>query len=346
MKRYGHLDALRGLAAFLVLWMHGAQRLVEGETRGVVTTVCHDIPDNLHFGRIGVVVFFALSGYLIARSLEGPNWKISFPIKRAFRLYPIYIFSILSALLLMDPGWDLVRFLANLTMVPTLFGQVEYLGLYWTLQTEVIFYAVFFLATWTRFGASRNFPFFASIFFCTIFILEQLLFDQNVLNSLPLLIKKLPQHLGIMFWGACLYRAKKEEYLGVRIVGLTTFVVLPSLVALGEYALSGFSGSPPVITSYLTAVGLCFLVFYSKCSNRLLEVIGRVSYSVYLNHVIVLYLLLGTGISFGLLEGMLVLILGTFLLSWVTYRLIEQPAILASRKVVQRVTEAKAAGVA
>jgi peptidoglycan/LPS O-acetylase OafA/YrhL len=139
-----------------------------------------------------------------------------------------------------------------------------------------------------------------------------------------------------MFWGACLYRAKKADYLGVRILGLTAFVLLPSLVALGEYVWSGFSGSPPVVTSYLTAVGICFLVFYVRLSNRLLEVIGRVSYSVYLNHVIVLYLLLETGISFGLVGGMLVLILGTFLLSWVTYRLIERPAIQVSRKLVRR----------
>jgi peptidoglycan/LPS O-acetylase OafA/YrhL len=314
--------------------MHGAQRLVEGESRSVITYIFYDTPNNLHFGRIGVVIFFALSGYLIARSLEGPGWKISFPIKRAFRLYPIYVFSILSVLLLMGPQWDFYRLLANLTMVPTLFGQEEYLGLYWTLQTEVIFYAVFYWATWTRFGASRSFSFYASVFFTALFILEQLLIDQSVLNSLPLMIKKLPQHLGIMFWGAFLYRAEKEDYLGVRILGLTAFVLLPSLVALGEYALSGIGGSPTVITSYLTAVGICFLVFYSKFSNRLFEVIGRISYSVYLNHVIVLYFLLETGISFGLLGGMAVLILGTFLLSWVTYRLIEKPAIRVSRKVV------------
>ena len=111
MKRYGHLDALRGVAAFLVLWMHGSQRLVEGETRGVITYVCFDIPNTLNFGRIGVVIFFALSGYLIARSLEGPDWRVSFLIKRTFRLYPIYIFSILSALLfmgLLEKEWVIV----------------------------------------------------------------------------------------------------------------------------------------------------------------------------------------------------------------------------------------------
>jgi hypothetical protein len=42
---------------------------------------------------------------------------------------------------------------------------------------------------WTRFGAARNFALLTSLFFSAIFILEQLLIDQSILNTLPLMIK-------------------------------------------------------------------------------------------------------------------------------------------------------------
>ncbi|MEZ5276930.1 MAG: acyltransferase [Opitutaceae bacterium] len=155
-RRDGHLDSLRGAAALLVLWMHGGVVLAEGGADGLATSLCFELPDYLHFGRIGVVIFFALSGYLIAGSLEGADWRTTFPIKRAFRLYPIYLFSMGVVLLLVDTRWDIPTLLANLTMVPTLLGRDEMMGLYWTLQTEVVFYGVIYLATWVGWGRSRR----------------------------------------------------------------------------------------------------------------------------------------------------------------------------------------------
>jgi len=340
-KRYEHLDSLRGLAAFLVLWMHGAERMVEDGGSGVGALIGFEIPDYLHFGRVGVVLFFALSGFLIAKSLEGENWKFSFPLKRFFRLYPIYIVSIISALLLMNPRWDPLLLLANLTMLPTLFGQDELMGLYWTLQTEVIFYGVFYFITWFRLGSSRKFLYFTALFFTAVFMAEQLLVSPEYLDSLPLMIKKLAQHLGIMFWGACLYKSKREEYGNAALLGLTGFILLPSMVAGIEYGLGGFRGSPPVMMSYLTAVVVCYLVFYFRFSNRLFGWIGRIGYSVYLNHGLVLFLYIKSGISPGFFKGMFLYVMATLAVSWVSYRLIEAPGIRVSRKLVNRVLETR-----
>ena len=346
MNRYTHLDSLRGIAAVLVLWMHGAIILSAGMEESLITLVVLEVPGWLHFGRVGVVIFFGLSGYLIAKSLEKDNWKVAFPIKRALRLYPIYLASILAVLFLIDPDWSPARLLANVTMVPTLFGQIEYMGLYWTLQTEVIFYAIFYLVAWMGLGSSVRFLFVAAGVLNTLFIIEQLWVEPAYLESLHLMIKKLPQHLAIMFWGACLYKTRKEDYFSPRVLILTGYLLLPSLVAAFEFAQSGFAGGPPVIQSYATAVTMCFLVFRFHLSVGIFAPIGRISYSVYLNHAIVLFLYAKSGMDLGLVGGMIVFTSITLVLSWVTYALIEAPAIRLSRGLVDLTTRRRIVPVA
>src|SRR5690606_13077133 len=95
-------------------------------------------------GRVGVAIFFCLSGYLIAQSLRSDDWRRAFPVKRALRLYPLFIVSVLGVLLVYQRPFSTVEALANLTMLPSFFGQPQYLELYWTLETEIVFYALFY----------------------------------------------------------------------------------------------------------------------------------------------------------------------------------------------------------
>jgi peptidoglycan/LPS O-acetylase OafA/YrhL len=52
----------------------------------------HDIAQFAGFGRVGVVIFFALSGFVIPSSLRAdhPETCREFLIKLLLRLYPIY----------------------------------------------------------------------------------------------------------------------------------------------------------------------------------------------------------------------------------------------------------------
>lgn len=334
--RFAHLDSLRGAAALLVLWMHGGMVLTRGETDGLVAVLCSGVPEFLHFGRVGVVIFFALSGYLIAGSLEESDWRTSFPIKRIFRLYPIYLFSMGAVLVLIDAHWDVPTILANLTMLPTFLGRAEMMGLYWTLQTEVVFYLIIYLAAFLGLGRSRLGLLILSVFFTLLYIASLLFLGEDTLDSLPLLIEKLPQHLGIMFWGAYLHKRKHEELWGWIPLALTGLILIPPAVAVADIFAQGWNGPPPVLTAYITAVLSAYLVFIFRGSNRVLAWLGRISYSAYLNHAFVLILFVRFGLDLGVVPGMALYLAVTVVVSAVTYRWIEAPAIRFSKKLAGR----------
>lgn len=324
--------------------MHGGMVLAGGEGSGLVAVLCTGLPEFLHFGRVGVVIFFALSGYLIAGSLEDADWRSSFPIKRIFRLYPIYLFSMGVVLVLIDAHWDVPTILANLTMLPTFLGRAEMMGLYWTLQTEVVFYLIIYLAACLGWGRSRPGLFGLSVFFTLVFIASLLLVGEETLDALPLLIEKLPQHLGIMFWGAYLHKLRREELWGWKPLALTGFILIPPVVAMAELLALGWNGPPPVITSYITAVLAAYLVFIFRGSNRVLGWLGRISYSAYLNHAFVLILYVKMGLDFGVIPGMVLYLGVTVAVSALTFRLIEAPGIRLSKQLVGRMRASAGSG--
>jgi peptidoglycan/LPS O-acetylase OafA/YrhL len=343
-NRYAHLDSVRGLAAFLVLWIHGSETFVRGLEEGLVTFLFFEIPNSMKFGRIGVVIFFALSGYLISKSMEGANAKVSFPIKRAFRLYPIYVFSIICVIFVLGGRFDFPTLLANATMVPTLFGKQEVMALFWTLQTEVIFYVFFYCLSVFGILKGRDSLFVIATVFTTLFIFTQLYIDQEFLQTLPLFIKKLPQHLGIMFWGAFIYKSRREQFFDLKSIALFLYILSPSLVAFYEWAFLGRFDTPPVALSYIFALTIISGVILTKITHPAFAFFGKISYSVYLNHGIVLPILIRLELPIGFFGNMALLIAATTLVSWITFRLIELPAIGLSKGLAKRATSGRLVG--
>lgn len=333
MNRYRHLDSLRGLAALSVLWMHGAEIFVRQSAPGFLSTAVFEWPNALKVGRVGIVIFFMLSGFLIARSLETRDWRRTFPIKRALRLYPAYLLSLVLALGLGLASFDAAQVAANLTMLPSFLGEEEILAIYWTLQTEVVFYALFYLALLLGYGETRRSLGVLSAGFTGVFIVSQLGLDVETLKSVPLMIEKLPQHLGIMFLGAYLYKIGRRDMLSLPALALVVLTVSPALFAFSEYAAAGFTETPPVMLSYLTAVAVAWAVFYFEPgSPDALVYLGKISYSLYLNHALVLAMYAQVGRHHGLLIDLAILFTLTIAVSHLTFRYVEAPAIRWSKR--------------
>ncbi|CAM5339645.1 hypothetical protein SSTU70S_04052 [Stutzerimonas stutzeri] len=74
----------------LVIWMHTSEVFVPIALPSLQGRL-HDVAYSFDFGRIGVVVFFIISGFVIPASLRGPRGEDcrQFLIRRLFRLYPL-----------------------------------------------------------------------------------------------------------------------------------------------------------------------------------------------------------------------------------------------------------------
>lgn len=146
-SRYSHIDSLRAIAVLLVIWMHTSEVFVN-TAHPSLQDQFFEIAYMLDFGRIGVVIFFAISGFVIPASLHGEklSGSRSFFTKRLFRLYPLYWVSILFGLITTWWIWgkdiSYSTILWNLTMLQEAAGYTSIQGLYWTLQTELIFYTL------------------------------------------------------------------------------------------------------------------------------------------------------------------------------------------------------------
>jgi peptidoglycan/LPS O-acetylase OafA/YrhL len=138
MKRLAYLDALRGIAALMVVFTHLYLPIV-----GHVW-VFDALIDP---GKLGVLWFFMISGVVIPYSLKpGPEGAQRFLISRFMRLYPAYWLSLLVFVLMLkltgEPLPSLAQGVANLTMIQAALGFDDVIGLYWTLFIELVFYGL------------------------------------------------------------------------------------------------------------------------------------------------------------------------------------------------------------
>ncbi|QIL82998.1 acyltransferase [Diaphorobacter sp. HDW4A] len=92
--RFNNFDALRLVAALLVIWSH--QFSVMG--RSVPLILNGNEP-----GAVGVVLFFAISGYLVTGSWLADPHLLRFSLRRALRIWPGLCVAVLGCALILGP---------------------------------------------------------------------------------------------------------------------------------------------------------------------------------------------------------------------------------------------------
>ncbi|MCW2993007.1 MAG: acyltransferase [Conexibacter sp.] len=140
--RLEFLDALRGIAAFAVVFGHRGEGLISG--------FVHFDAHVFRFGQFGVVLFFLCSGFIIPASLERHGSLARFWISRFFRLFPLYWATLAAVLVLHALGTyalpadysqhEVVTTAVNTTMMQAFVSLPLALGLSWTLAFEMGFY--------------------------------------------------------------------------------------------------------------------------------------------------------------------------------------------------------------
>jgi peptidoglycan/LPS O-acetylase OafA/YrhL len=283
--RLTYIDSMRGVAALLVVLMHNVQPVAEGAVR----TLIYDVIDP---GKVGVVMFFAISGFVIPFSFpKGPAPLARFLISRLFRLYPAYWLSMAAYLLLLFAAGaalpSIAAVAANITMAQTALGQPNILGVYWTLFIELLFYlicAAAFVVGWLHrpkftFGAGL-----AMLAAAAILALARFYLERRVPVAVPL-------SLSIMFWGTlwreAVVNGSREHRIYSRIMVALFAITIPIISLLAyNFDLGLEENWTRYSISYLAGVAI-FIALSTKMrvTGEIFVWFGSISYSLYLFHV-------------------------------------------------------------
>lgn len=355
-SRIANIDAMRGLAACLVIILHASETLVAAGA-APWSLAFHESARSIHLGHIGVVLFFAISGYVIPQSLHGEKAAGTrrFLVRRFFRLFPAFwtsAFAMLALALLIGKEQPAGDFLANLTMLSGYFGIPDVIGVYWTLRVELAFY---FLC-WLMFMGNRlKTPRWIAAGICILFAAYLLGTLSTHWLQWPGLMKNLPTNMlniAIMFWGALFRQHRDGQGLGTfdRLVLLGFFVgmaiVGPLLLGAATYLApdTGLNLIPRLQS--IIPYALAGIIFAIGATSRWqmagpFRWLGEISYSLYLFHPIVLLALLallGGGETAGLgnlpLGAGIGLVLAlSIAVAAVVYHFVESPMIALGRRI-------------
>lgn len=286
-RRLDYLDSIRALAAMAVAFFHFAMGL-EPTAAGIQQKILYFCTGVIDLGKVGVVTFFMVSGFVIPISLKFDRPKRvalqDFLIGRFFRLYPAYWLSMAlmffigfhGSLALCPPK----RILLNLTMFQQFFGgtAINMMGLYWTLQIEWIFYILcigLFLSGWLTKPNRLLLTQLVSLAGALLMAAIRFKTHHNLPIAAPL---GLCVMLCASLWRMVVFEHRDEATPSMRLAFASFLVTIPVISRLA-YA----EGWIRYTLVYWIAIA-SFWLFTTrvKLNWRPLAIIGRASFSLYL----------------------------------------------------------------
>ena len=336
--RYGYLDALRGVAVLLVLLQHVGELAIPAVATVSRTTV--------QLGQLGVMVFFACSGFIIPMSLERAGNLRDFWIGRFFRLYPLYWLSLAAALVLATRGvyggadhLTGSSWLANITMLQGFLGEPDAIGLYWSLAWEMAFYvgmSALFVVGLHRFSVPLAIG--VSVALAAAFVAADAVAQAQVL-PVGVFAFAMMLHGTVYFRWVTGVATTRELLVVVASTGVCG-AVIGSLGTFGDdsAASAGALAARPMLCAWLSALVIFGVAVVAGRRGhqgwRWLRLIGVVSFSIYLLQGLVLGSIeLSPSTPAALRIGVWVAL--TLGLSAATYLLVERPAIRLGRRIIR-----------
>ncbi len=308
------LDGLRGLAASAVVYSH-VHFFYPTDNPWLTMTV----------GDPAVAIFFSLSGFLMA-VLYGskPFEPKDYLVHRFARIYPVYLVAVLWVALLsavfkgsyIHPIDGPVQLLRHVAMI----GST---GVFWSIPPEIQFY-LFFLLLWLWFLDPRKYQ--------VVAVLSVAYLVLASLAGFPgpgiLLTSKLPYFLFGAVAGR-LYTLHPVRPDGLA-TGIATLLLLPAFFLAVRYEAADH------VWGIAGAFSASVIVYLAACGHPLsarilgsppLVFAGRISFSLYLFHLPVLFLVTHFLGDTGPSEVIVILgIALAYLFAWASYTVIEDPS--------------------
>ena len=367
-SRFVQLDALRGLAALFVVFAHHVR--VFDQQPGVapqhVSQVLHGLRYTPLFvlwgGHEAVVIFFALSGFVLFLMLR--KGGLSYPqyaLRRVLRLYPPYLLAMLVAVGLAVtlggrsvPGWagqfwhgpyTPGSVVASLLMVGR-FDDQQYDFVVWSLVHEMRVSLLFPLIAWAVLAWRARVT--LGVFLGLSLLADALIY--LAYHGLPALLPwrsfmETGHYVVIFVVGALIARQypRLAAWTAARTRAQTWALAAAALASycyggavLPALGLDSNAGDLLIVPGTVLTVLLCAAhpAFQRPLAHPWLQFLGRVSYSLYLTHALVLLTVLH--LSTLPLPWSLLLSLSLCVpVAALTYALAEQPSLTLTRRLAR-----------
>lgn len=360
-NRLSNIDLLRGTAILLVIICHVSQSQVG------LPYMARSI---FNFGQIGVQLFFFLSAYTLCLSMEKRVEKrklLNFYIRRFFRIAPLYYLGIIvyycvsnipvlniSVVVTNNKCYTLLNVLSNLTFVHGAIQAYNNCPLVpggWTISDEMLFYLIFPLLFifFKKNGNKRWFSFLIPIlglFFSCVFFAVIRLIDKNAVNNYFFyydIINQLP----VFLLGISYFNLSKRTF--------KRFSPTSSIIFFFLFFIIAFSLSLKLKNDFSTAIffsGISFMFLTNFASKlkmrfRVLEKIGRLSFSIYIFHFLfafplTIYFVKVVGKNFNsyisLFFSVSITLICSFVIAFFSEKLIEKPGINIGKRIIRYIS--------
>lgn len=291
MRYVKQLDSLRAIAVLIVIVHHWTP----------VRSPLHDYTNIFN----GVDIFFVLSGFLITRilldnrneaeQLQLPKSTIikSFFVRRILRIFPIYYLLLFSLLLFMDTTGTTIRenfiYYATYTINIYFFkiqGWDSMLSHLWSLSVEEQFYLFW---PWLMLFVRKNWVLPVIVLSFITGVIAQMLFPNAGLLTFSCLDA----------FGAGAFLAWMIVYNPAFLVRTKMLWILLAIVGVTLKLMLIFGYHVPIPSRTLTTFIVIWVILYAVkgqnknllidlvLNNRILIFIGKLSYGIYLYHLII-----------------------------------------------------------
>lgn len=318
MKYINSIVSLRGIASISVCIFHlvlGTSTLFDANSW---------IKEISKFGYLGVEIFFIISGFVIPYSMMSNNFTLSklggFLTRRSLRVEIPYVFSIALVLLLNTISQfisnnnilsiNIETLLANIFYLPDFLKLPWILPVYYTLKIEFQYY-----------------------------ILIGLMFTFFVSNNKIIQLTAYLSFIALSFFEAL----ELFKYLPLFLIGITTFLYKTVKLDKREFVISiivllGITFYQFYLEVLCVSLISILYILYMNSGGRVLDFLGKISFSLYLVHIPVGGKIINLGlryISKGYQEYLLFLfaLLSSIAAAYIFYMIIESPAQKISKNV-------------
>lgn len=347
-KKYEYIDSLRGIAILLVILVH---------TGYILDNTMLYFSRGLQFfifnGAMGVQLFFIISALTLTIShynrLKEQHQIRNFFIRRFFRITPMYYLAIVYFAIIDQYiqnnfyGIDTGKFITTILFINPYFHKyIEgYVPGGWSISVEFLFYLLF------PFVCNKIKSFNSSMIFIFITIIISIIYIYTVEKG-PLIYTNLLFQLPIFSLGIALYWWKNDKS---KTLSSSTTLIIAIFIFCFCYK--------QIPYHFLYNIGFAFIIItlmqkpYKLFSNKLFATIGKVSFSMYIIHFAIMSIfnhlnfnriILVTNISTSLLNFIglyLIAVISTFLISQITYRIIEVPGQNLGKKIIKKLNQQK-----